>query len=102
MAWQLTMNPEDYLRLGAPTATATVVRLRPRGSGVLFDGCLVWAGPTYPNVVVCSPLVAPGLWDLPPEYYLNLIEDRISTDPPTAVLGRSSRCGPAAQDRLPT
>jgi hypothetical protein len=77
--WQLTMNPETYL-LFDPDRLITLTTQRTVAS--YFDGCRVWPEPTWANTVVCSPMVAPGTWDLPPEYYLDLRDGSISTEPP--------------------
>lgn len=77
--WQLTMNPETYL-LFDPERVVTGIAHQKVAS--FYDGCRVWPEPTWASTVVCSPLVNPGTWDLPPEYYLDLRDNTISTDPP--------------------
>lgn len=77
--WQLTMNPETYL-LFDPDRLVTIVTHQRVAS--FYDGCQVWPESTWAEAVVCSPLVEPGTWDLPPEYYLDLRDNSISTSPP--------------------
>jgi hypothetical protein len=77
--WQLTMNPETYLMFNPDR---NVTGIGQRKAACFFDGCRVWPEPTWENTVVCSPLVDPGTWDLPPEYYLDLRDNTIATNPP--------------------
>ena len=77
--WQLTMNPETYL-LFSPDRLITDITHQTVAS--FYDGCRVWPEPTWADTVVCSPLVDPGTWDLPHEYYLDLRDNTISTNPP--------------------
>ena len=86
--WQLTMNPETYL-LFDPDRLVTVVTGQQVPS--FYDGCRVWPEPTWADAVVCSPVVAPGSWDLPPEYYLDLRDGSICSSPP--VHTRTIRAG---------
>ncbi|MGB8020239.1 MAG: hypothetical protein WCF04_03330 [Candidatus Nanopelagicales bacterium] len=80
--WQLTMNPETYLLLN-PTGVIT-----DGGDPVsVFDGCRVWPAPSSCEVVICTPMVAPGDWDLPPEHFLDLRQDTISTSRPVEDSG---------------
>ena len=77
--WQLTMNPETYLLFNPERV---VTDNPPQKVASFHDGCRVWPEPTWAEAVVCSPLVDPGTWDLPPEYYLDLRDNTISTAPP--------------------
>jgi len=77
--WQLTMNPETYLLLDPDRVVLDVDH---QGVASFYDGCRVWPEPTWADAVVCSPMVEPGTWDLPPEYYLDLRDNTVSTDPP--------------------
>jgi hypothetical protein len=77
--WQLTMNPETFLLFNPEPVVTDLAR---QHMASFYDGCRVWPEPTWADAVVCSPLVDPGTWDLPPEYYLDLRDNTISTDPP--------------------
>jgi hypothetical protein len=77
--WQLTMNPDTYLMFNPDRIVTGITQLK---VGSFYDGCRVWPEPTWEDTVVCSPLVDPGTWDLPPEYYLDLCDNTISTTPP--------------------
>lgn len=78
-SWQLTMNPETYLLFDLERVVTGIAR---EEVASFYEGCRVWPEPTWANTVVCSPLVDPGTWDLPPEYYLDLGDNTISTNPP--------------------
>ena len=77
------MNPETYLLFAPDELTTSIADHR---LASFYDGCRVWPEPTWANTVVCSPLVAPGTWDLPDEYYLDLRDNSISTNPPIHTL----------------
>ncbi len=77
--WQLTMNPATFLMFNPDQGVTGIAQQR---VACFYDGCRVWPEPTWENTVVCSPLVDPGTWDLPPEYYLDLRDSTISTNPP--------------------
>lgn len=90
--WQLTMNPETYL-LFNPDRRFTNSTHDTLAS--YYDACRLWPEPTWEDAVVCSPLVDRGTWELPPEYYLDLRDNTISTNAPI-----QTRTIKAAQDSL--
>lgn len=67
------------------------LRLRARVSTLIaaaraaLPRCAGWQltmNPERQEVVICTPMVVPGDWDLPPEYFLDLRQDVISTSRP--------------------
>lgn len=77
------MNPETFLLLNP-----TRVGADGGAPAWVFEGCRVWPAPSRSEVVICTPTVAPGDWDLPPEYYLDLGQDAVSTSSPLEDSGR--------------